>query len=443
MIATLQQDFILLAKAKGMSSRRILFRHALRPSSLTLLTVAGLNVGTLIGGALIVEVLFNIPGMGFMLFEAIASVRSWRSSPSWRSSRSSTSWSTSVSTSSTPRSTHGSAARGPGRERTPAPRRARRGRDPRHRARALDDRGRRGRRDRRSAAPRPRPRPGRRPHGELGIGAWLAIIWLVGMLSLAILAPVLPIPDPTELFPEIARQGPSSGHLLGGDTLGRDLLSRIIWGGRASFAVGFGAVARRPRHRRSARPHHRILPRASRHHRHARDEPAARHPPVRAGAVAGDGARIGGRRELHTPHRRGHRRAGHRVDPDPRAHHPGQHPDLVRAGVRDRCQGHGRQELADHAARRPAQRGAGDVVDRAAGCRRGDRSPRVGSASSASACSCPRRRGATSSPRPQASSARLHTSCCSPPSCCSSPCCRSTILGDVISQRFEVREGQL
>ena len=71
MIATLQQDFILLAKAKGMRSKRILFRHALRPSSLTLLTVAGLNVGTLIGGALIVEVLFQIPGIGFMMQEAI------------------------------------------------------------------------------------------------------------------------------------------------------------------------------------------------------------------------------------------------------------------------------------------------------------------------------------------------------------------------------------
>ena len=71
MIATLQQDFILLAKAKGMRPKRILFRHALRPSSLTLLTVAGLNVGTLIGGALIVEVLFQIPGIGFMMQEAI------------------------------------------------------------------------------------------------------------------------------------------------------------------------------------------------------------------------------------------------------------------------------------------------------------------------------------------------------------------------------------
>ncbi len=80
------------------------------------------------------------------------------------------------------------------------------------------------------------------PQRKLGFIAWVAIIWLGTMLLLAILAPVLPIPDPTETFPEIARQGPSAGHLLGGDTLGRDLLSRIIWGGRASFAVGFGAV---------------------------------------------------------------------------------------------------------------------------------------------------------------------------------------------------------
>ena len=77
----------------------------------------------------------------------------------------------------------------------------------------------------------------------LGIGAWLAIIWIVGLLLLAIFAPLLPIPGPYESFAEIARQGPVSGHLLGGDANGRDLLSRIIYGTRASFAVGFGAVA--------------------------------------------------------------------------------------------------------------------------------------------------------------------------------------------------------
>jgi peptide/nickel transport system permease protein len=67
MIATLQEDFITMAKAKGMPARRILWRHALRPSSLTLLTVAGLNVGALIGGAVVIEVVFGLPGMGFLL----------------------------------------------------------------------------------------------------------------------------------------------------------------------------------------------------------------------------------------------------------------------------------------------------------------------------------------------------------------------------------------
>ena len=67
MIATLQEDFITMAKAKGMPSRRILWKHALRPSSLTLLTVAGLNVGALIGGAVVIEVIFQLPGMGFLL----------------------------------------------------------------------------------------------------------------------------------------------------------------------------------------------------------------------------------------------------------------------------------------------------------------------------------------------------------------------------------------
>jgi peptide/nickel transport system permease protein len=73
MIATLQEDFITMAKSKGVSPRRVLWRHALRPSSLTLLTVAGLNVGTLIGGAVIIEVIFSLPGLGTLLFEAIQS----------------------------------------------------------------------------------------------------------------------------------------------------------------------------------------------------------------------------------------------------------------------------------------------------------------------------------------------------------------------------------
>ncbi len=73
MIQTLQEDYILMAKSKGISNARVLWRHALRPSSLTLLTVAGLNVGALIGGAVVIENVFALPGMGFLIAEAILS----------------------------------------------------------------------------------------------------------------------------------------------------------------------------------------------------------------------------------------------------------------------------------------------------------------------------------------------------------------------------------
>ena len=71
MIATLQEDHVLLARAKGLSTWRILLRHALRPSSFSLLTVSALTVGALLGGAVIVEQLFALPGIGRLLFDAI------------------------------------------------------------------------------------------------------------------------------------------------------------------------------------------------------------------------------------------------------------------------------------------------------------------------------------------------------------------------------------
>jgi peptide/nickel transport system permease protein len=71
MIATLQEDFILMAKAKGLPTRSVLWKHALRPSSLTVLTVAGLNIGALVGGSVVIEVIYQIPGMGLALFTAI------------------------------------------------------------------------------------------------------------------------------------------------------------------------------------------------------------------------------------------------------------------------------------------------------------------------------------------------------------------------------------
>lgn len=73
MIATLQEDHVTLARAKGLPTSRILFRHALRPSSFSLLTVAGLQVGTLLSGAVIIETIFALPGVGRLLFDAINS----------------------------------------------------------------------------------------------------------------------------------------------------------------------------------------------------------------------------------------------------------------------------------------------------------------------------------------------------------------------------------
>src|SRR6202171_2432590 len=71
MIATLQEDYIAMAKAKGLKPSRILFVHALKPSSLTLVTITGINIGRLIGGALIVETIFALPGIGRLLVGAI------------------------------------------------------------------------------------------------------------------------------------------------------------------------------------------------------------------------------------------------------------------------------------------------------------------------------------------------------------------------------------
>ena len=71
LIGTLDEDYIQLAKAKGLSTRRVMFRHALRPSSFSLLTIAGLSFGRLIGGTVVVETIFGLPGLGRLLISSI------------------------------------------------------------------------------------------------------------------------------------------------------------------------------------------------------------------------------------------------------------------------------------------------------------------------------------------------------------------------------------
>jgi peptide/nickel transport system permease protein len=71
LISTLQEDFITMARSKGLSSRRIMWRHAFRPSSFSLLAAAGVNIGALLAGTFIVEYLFALDGLGFSLVQAV------------------------------------------------------------------------------------------------------------------------------------------------------------------------------------------------------------------------------------------------------------------------------------------------------------------------------------------------------------------------------------
>ncbi len=80
----------------------------------------------------------------------------------------------------------------------------------------------------------------------LGWGFWISIAWLVTIVTLAILAPVLPIDDPLDpasQFVTDPRTAPSSEAWLGSDELGRDVLAQVIWGARVSLTVGVAAIA--------------------------------------------------------------------------------------------------------------------------------------------------------------------------------------------------------
>lgn len=71
MLETLRQDYVRTARAKGLSRRRVVWRHALRNSLIPIITLLGLQIPFLIGGSVVVERIFNIDGMGLETFEAI------------------------------------------------------------------------------------------------------------------------------------------------------------------------------------------------------------------------------------------------------------------------------------------------------------------------------------------------------------------------------------
>ena len=71
MLEVLRQDYIRTARAKGLSERLVVARHALRNALIPVVTLIGLQAPLLIGGAVIMEQIFVIPGMGLLLLDAV------------------------------------------------------------------------------------------------------------------------------------------------------------------------------------------------------------------------------------------------------------------------------------------------------------------------------------------------------------------------------------
>lgn len=71
MIEHLSQDYIITARAKGLSEITVIFKHALKNALLPIITVAGMNIGLLLSGAVLIETVFSWPGLGRLMYDAL------------------------------------------------------------------------------------------------------------------------------------------------------------------------------------------------------------------------------------------------------------------------------------------------------------------------------------------------------------------------------------
>jgi peptide/nickel transport system permease protein len=74
MVETLQEEYVQLARVYGIPERRILRKHAFRPAQLPIITLVGLNLSSALAGAVVIEQIFQINGMGTLFLDAVQSL---------------------------------------------------------------------------------------------------------------------------------------------------------------------------------------------------------------------------------------------------------------------------------------------------------------------------------------------------------------------------------
>ena len=219
-ITTLQEDYVEAARAKGLPRWWILLRHVLRPSSFTVVTVAGLNAAQLVNGALVVEVIYDLDGMGTFLISAVFN-QDFLVVQTLVALIAAGFVATNMLVDAMyplldPRSgcgtDEGSHRSGRARPRHPA------------------------RKEPRSAG------VGRLRLAEQSVGFWLAFLWLVGLGFFLLFAPVLGFLADPEGYSREVLQGVGWSHWFGTDELGRDMFARVVWGGRLSLMIAVLAV---------------------------------------------------------------------------------------------------------------------------------------------------------------------------------------------------------
>ena len=214
LLEVLQSDYIDAARSRGLRELRVVGRHALRNALMNTLTILSVNVGFLIGGTLILEQVFQIPGVGSLLFDAVEK-RDYQL----------------VQTLALLAGRRGGVRQPARRRRAGVPRPARP-------ARAADERD-RGLRPRRRPARRPwrRAAGARRGLRSLSLQAKIGAAILAVLVLAAILAPLIAPYGQNELDFNNILSGPSLSHLFGTDSAGRDVFSRTLYALRIDLAI--------------------------------------------------------------------------------------------------------------------------------------------------------------------------------------------------------------